>query len=501
MAFALLVNPPYTLYGGAWDIQADEPLGLLSLAAFLRQRGHGVRIFDALRNIPYVECGHGFFKSGLSDEALRQELSALPAAERPDVVGITSMFTMHARGVHDAAAVVKQVWPGVLVTVGGSHASALPEWIMADKNIDLVVVGEGEETLLEILERRAAGRPINDIAGTVVRGPDGQIIRNPERPFIADLDSLPEMARDMLDMSVYMNEVYRNRVAMAPPRLNVITSRGCPCRCVFCSIHSIWRNSYRARGALAVVDEIEKLVKTYGIREITFLDDNLTLKHDRMMEICNELIRRRLDLHWCTPNGVAIWTLDDELVDKMAASGCYKVTFGIDTGCPRTQQFINKTQIKLDQCDHVIRRCNRAGMWTHASFILGFPFETKAEVEQTIQYAVDSDLDFAAFFVATPFPGTPLFDIYRQEGLMPDLGDSIELKFYGHQSAVFCDTKHFKKAELQAVLHQAHSRFYRSRVRKFLNPMRSLRRIKGWPELRYFWKLYQLYRAEYGKIS
>jgi len=498
MAFVLLINPPYTRYGQGSHIQADEPLGLLALAAYVRDQGHRVHILDALTTeTGYFDCGNGFVKCGMSDDRLRAEFQA---SEKPDLVGITSMFTMHSRGVHDAAAVAKQVWPDVPVIVGGSHASALPEWVLEDKNIDLVVRGEGELTLMEILERRLAGRPMNDVAGTFVRK-DGGILRNAERPFIEDIDSLPVLARDLVDMRRYLAEPYRNQVAMDPPRANVITSRGCPCHCIFCAVNSIWRNSYRARDPVKVVDEIEKLIQTYGIHEITLLDDNLTLNPKRMMALCDEMIRRRLPLHWCTPNGVAIWTLSDELVERMAQAGCYKVTFGIETGCPETQKFIGKTQIKLDKAYDMIRRCNRLGMWTHSSFIIGFPFETKENVEETIQYAVNSDLDFVGFFIATPFPGTPLFKIYQENGFLPELGDELKLRFHGHQTSAMCDTQHFTRAELDDKLHEATRRFYQSRFRKFLNPLRSLRKMKGWPEIRYFWKLYRLYRAEYKNIA
>jgi anaerobic magnesium-protoporphyrin IX monomethyl ester cyclase len=497
MASVLLINPAYTYFGGTTHIQFDEPLGLMFLAAYVRQKGHEVRIFDALRDTGYRDCGEGFQKCGLSNEELQAELAAMP---RPDVVGITSMFTMHSKGVHDTTAVVKRVWPGVLVVVGGSHASALPDWVLADANIDLVVRGEGEFTLEEILQRRARGEPVDGLAGTIVRQ-GGKVVHNPDREFRENLDELPLPARDLVDMKTYLAEPYRNRVAMDTPRANLVTSRGCPCRCVFCSIHSIWRNSYRARSPQQVVDEIEMLVKTYGVREVAFQDDNLTLNPKRMIAICDELVRRRIRIRWCTPNGVAIWTLGDELIGKMAAAGCYKVTFGIETGCAETQKFIGKQQIKLDKCGDIIRKCNRTGMWTHSSFIIGFPFETPEQVEETVAYAVASDLDFAAFFVATPFPGTPLFDVYREHGLLPDLGDSLKLRFQGHQSGVFCDTKHFKKENLEAKIHDAYGRFYRSRVRKFLNPVRPLRKIKGWPELRYFWKLYQLYRTEYKNLA
>ncbi len=497
MAFILLINPPYTCYGATPHIQFDEPLGLMSLAAFARERGHEVRILDALTQTGYYPSADGFNRCGLTDAQLRAALEALP---RPDLVGVTSMFTMHARGVHDTAAVAKAVWPEVPVLVGGSHASALADWVLEDPHVDLVVRGEGELTLFNLVDRQMRGESLEDAPGTVVRR-DGRVVANADRAFIEDVSSLPPPARDLVDMPRYLAEPYRNRVAMATPRANLVTSRGCPCRCVFCSIHSIWRNQYHAREAARVVDEMESLVRDYGVREVAFQDDNLTLNPKRMVAICDEMIRRRLNLRWCTPNGVALWTLTDELIEKMAASGCYKVTFGIETGCSETQRFIRKQQIKLEKADAIIRQCNRAGMWTHSSFIVGFPSETKDEVEQTVRFAVESDLDFAAFFVATPFPGTPLFDIYRERGLLPDLGEGLKRHFQGHQSAVMCDTEHFTRDELEAVLRDAYGRFYRSRIRKFLNPLRPLRKIKGWPEIRYFWKLFQLYRTEYQNLA
>jgi magnesium-protoporphyrin IX monomethyl ester (oxidative) cyclase len=220
-----------------------------------------------------------------------------------------------------------------------------------------------------------------------------------------------------------------------------------------------------------------------------------------MKEICKEIIRRKLNIKWCTPNGVAVWKLDEELLDLMNASGLYKITFGIDTASKETQKFIHKTHLNLDRAKKAIEYCNRIGMWTHASFIIGFPYETKADIETTIRYAVESDLDFAAFFIATPFPGTPLYEIYKTEGLFPDFGDGRAIKWEGSQQIVMTDTHHFKKEELQDYLREAHRRFYHSRVKKFLNPMRILRKIRGRYELRYFLRLMKMARGELSRVT
>jgi len=496
MAKVLLINPPYTRYGQPVEIQADEPLGLMCLAAYLREQGKEVEIFDAFLGKENVLDEPPFYWSGLAREEIRKKLAEV----KPSLVGITSMFTMHSKGAHDIAKMVKEMSPKALVVLGGSHPSALPEWVLQDENVDMVVIGEGEITLLEILEKYEKGDDIFSISGTAVRR-NGKVVINPERPFIENLNSLPLPARDLLDMNAYLYEPYRTQFAMKPPRLNIMTTRGCTGRCVFCSIHTIWRHRCRMFSAQRTVDEIEILVKKYGAREIAFLDDDLVCSKNRMKEICREIIRRNLNIKWCTPNGVAIWKLDEELLDLMKASGLYKITFGIDTASKQTQKFIHKTHLDLDKAKKVVEYCNRIGMWTHASFIIGFPYETKEDIEDTINYAVESELDFAAFFIATPFPGTPLYEIYKEEGLFPDFGNGRAMKWEGSQQVVMTDTHHFKKEELQDYLRRAHQRFYHSRIKKFLNPLRIFRKIRGRYELRYFLKLLKIARGELNRVT
>jgi len=496
MAKVLLINPPYTRYKEPVEIQADEPLGLMCLAAYLREHRKEVEIFDAFQGRENVLDEGQFYWSGLRREEIREKI----LEAKPSLVGITSMFTMHSKGAHDVAKIVKGICRETLVILGGSHPSALPEWVLEDENIDMVVIGEGEVTLLEIMEKHEKGEDISMTPGTVVRQ-NGHIIRNEERPFVQNLDSLPLPARDMVDMNIYLNEPYRSLFAMKPPRLNIMTSRGCTGKCVFCSIHSIWRHRCRTRSAERVMEEIEMLVHKYGARELAFIDDNLTFSKTRMKKICSEIIRRKLDIKWCTPNGVAIWTLDEELLDLMKASGLYKITFGIDTASKRTQEFIHKTHLDLDKAKKIIKYCNKIGMWTHASFIIGFPYETREDIEATINYAVESELDFAAFFIATPFPGTPLYEICKSEGFFPDFGMGQAMKWEGSQQVVMTDTHYFKKDELQVYLKEAHKRFYQSRIKKFLNPTRVLRKVRDRYELKYFLKLLRIARGELGRVT
>lgn len=493
----LLINPPFTQYASEIEIQADEPLGLMYLAAYLREKGIKVEILDAFRGLKSVLMEDDFFRSGISEEEIKNKIIEY----KPDIIGIASMFTMHSKGIHDVAKIIKSVSQDILVVVGGSHVSSLPEVVLEDHNIDIVIMGEGEETLVEIINKFKEKQNIFEILGIAIRE-NNKIKINRHREFIKDMNSLPFPARDLVDMNVYLNDKYRNLLAMATPRANIITSRGCPYYCPYCSIHSIWRHSWRAVSAKKVVDEIEFLVKKYGIREIAFQDDNLTLDKKRMHEICDEILKRKLKIKWCTPNGVAIWTLDKELLKKMKKSGCYKLTFGIETGSLVTQRFIRKTHIDLEKSKKIIKYCNRIGLWTHSAFIIGFPYETRHEIEETIDYAIKSDLDLAAFFIATPFPGTELYEIYKKEGLLiADFGDATQIKWIGCQQKPMCDTKYFKKEELDKYLKEAHQRFYHSRVYKFMNPLRLLRKFTGWLEINYFLKLLRIYKSTVENLA
>ncbi len=481
----LLIKPPITYYKTESEYSPYEPLGLMYLASYLREYcpDVDVKILDASARADLTRWDGDFFKVGYTDEMISRAI----AEHQPDIVGISSMFTINSKGVHDTARIVKEINKDVPVIVGGAHASAFPEWILKDENVDVVVTGEGEETLLDIVTRLKTDKSIYDLTGLVYRD-NGTVKSTGLRQFIKDLDSEPSPARDLVDMNVYFYEKYNYSHSMSPPRSTVVTSRGCPYKCIYCSIHSLWRHSYRMRGPQKVVDEIETLVRDYGVKEIAFFDDNLSVSKKRMLEICDEIIRRRLNIKWCTPNGIAIWTLDKEVVKKMRESGCYKLTFGIETGSLATQNFIRKSHIDLEKSKELIKYCNKIGIWTHSPFIIGFPYETEEDIMATIDYAVNCGIDMATFFIATPYPGTEMYDIYRKEGLLPDLGDEKSLEWLGSVGRAMCDTKYFTRLQIDDYISLAQRKVFVNRSVSFLNPLKVLPKIKGTEEFRYFAK-------------
>jgi anaerobic magnesium-protoporphyrin IX monomethyl ester cyclase len=242
----------------------------------------------------------------------------------------------------------------------------------------------------------------------------------------------------------------------------MVTSRGCPGRCVFCSIHSVWGYQWRARSPKNVVDEIEDLATNYGITEVHFEDDNLTLSKDRMAKICDIIGERGLDITWTTPNGVAVYTLDRYILKKMKRAGCYQLCFGIESGDPNVQRNIIHKPLDLNRVKRVINWSKELGIWTHGFFVIGFPGETPENIQRTIDFAKSSDLDSANFFLAAPYPGTPLFALAFSKGALKNGFDLAKLRTMDASM----ETEYFNSKELVELQKKAYFEFMQHRAKR-----------------------------------
>lgn len=494
----LLIFPPLTVLPTDYPTP-DPPLGLAYIAAVLEKHGFDVRILDAFaQGLDNVELRSGsFIRIGMSEHSTKKYLREFT----PDLVGISCAYTAHAGDAFDIARLVKETLPKAVVAVGGAHATSSARQVLTDPNIDLVVMGEGEETVLELATCLKNGEDISAVKGITTRV-DGQIVETPRRPYIQNLDALPFPAWHLLPMQIYLEVQEATRsYSMRPPRMNIITSRGCPGNCVFCSIHSVWGHRWRSRSPENVVAEMEFLVQQYGVREFYVLDDNLTLNPKRVIKICDLMIKKGLDVKWATPNGVAIWTINEELLVKMKESGYYRITFGIESGNEEILKIIGKP-VDLGKAREVIKLCNRIGLWTHSTFIIGFPAEKKESIMKTIDFAKKSWLDFASFYVATPYPGTELHRIYREYNLVSD-DDKLQ---YGSQynsiTKAGYNTLYLTREELDELRNKAYQEFlYYKLARLFINPLTSIRylwpKIRSLEDLRYFARLMSNVMAVY----
>ena len=468
----LLVNPYLTTLPDD-PARPNPALSLGYLAAYL-ERYYDVRVLDVAAEGKDTVLPIGTKKRvGLRDDEIKKYLNDF----KPDIVGITNPSTLHAKDAYDIAKVVKDIDKHILVVLGGAHASSNPTSVLRNKEVDMVIIGEGEETFLEIVEKYENKESLDNIQGTCVR--DGDDIRfNDQRVYIKDLDTIPFPARHLLPMDIYFESAKKEiNYAMRDKIATMITSRGCPGRCIYCAVKTVWGKKWRCRSPQNVVDEIEFLMKKYDVGEIHFLDDSISVKKKRLEGICDEILSRKIDIKWTTPNGIAIWLLDETLVKKMKKAGCYRLTFGLESGNAETLQYLGK-KYNLDHAKRVIKYAHRIGLWTIGTFIIGSPYEKIESIEDTLNLALESYLDFAVFYIANPFPGTDMYEIYKKEGFLTDFADD--------QIVRGTDTKYFSHKELIELQGKAFSSFLKSRV---LKPWRFLNKIRSVEDGRYAIKL------------
>ena len=450
----LLIQPPYDLYGDD-ERQAIPPLGLAYIAAVLERDGHEVRIIDSVaedfkRLVAHAE---GRRRHGLSDEAL----SAAIADFRPRIVGVSCLFSSQVESANHVCRLAKQTDPAILTVMGGAHPSAVPRDVLKEDAVDVAAIGEGELTMLQLVRSLEQGRfPPGEPDGTAYRQDGSICIRSPRH--LTDLDWLPLPARHLLPMQRYFK--YRSPhggVVRRHPCTNMITSRGCPANCVFCSIHTVWGRQFRCHSPQRVIEEIELLTGRYGVREIQFEDDNITLSKRRMTDICRAIIERRIDLTWTGPNGLAVWALDEELLEWMRRSGCYHLTIAVESGSQDVLRKIIRKPINLDRVGSIVKTARKLGMGVSAFFVVGFPGETKQDISRTFDFAMDMDVDSVHFFTATPYPGTELFHQCVAKGLIATPVDYAKLRV----GLPTINTPAWTASELSEMTQAAQARFYR----------------------------------------
>jgi len=335
-----------------------------------------------------------------------KKLRAKLASLEPNMVGITST-TPTIQSALLSARMAKEAHPEVTVVLGGSHATFMDEQILGENSeVDVVVRGEGEQTLVELADAISKSnlKNLNKVAGITFRK-NGKIIRTPNRPFIQNLDELPRPAYDHLPLKKY-------RIS-GRAILPVITSRGCPFQCSFCVSSQMFGKTFRMRSIKNVVDEIEWLRDTHGADAFTFYDDAFTLDIERALKICEEIKKRKIGLPWDCQTRVD--NVSKEVLAKMRRAGCEVVYFGVESGSQKILDAVGK-KTTIQQNERAIRWAKDAGLFVIASLIIGYPSETADTLEQTLDLIRRLKPDDAYLCVATPYPGTELYRLVKEKG-------------------------------------------------------------------------------------
>lgn len=405
MKILLLNAPPLRTMGITG--QQYPPLGILYVASYARKH---------LKDVEFkVIDGYRENREQLIDKILKYN---------PEILGV-SFTTQSASGAYYVINEIKKMNKNIIIVAGGPHATIFPEETLQRSDVDLTVIGEGEITFLEIIKKVINGEDMKYIEGTVYRG-NGGIVRNKNRPFITDLDTIPFPARDLLDIKGYPGFLYKKRSFDTA----LISARGCPYNCLFCS-NPVWKSQkpwYRLRSPKNVVDEIEFLIKEYGIREFFDETDEFNGNMKWAKHLCDEIIQRGLDISWKAQ--MRVDHIDEELAEKLKKSGLWIAHFGLESGNQKTLNGIEKRQT-IEQVENALRILKKHDVKCFGLFMAfnvweengKLCFESKEDSMKTIKFAKkllrEKKLLLIGWSMTTPYPGSRLYDIAIKHNLVP----------------------------------------------------------------------------------
>lgn len=457
----LLVNPPFFMKDAAGGnpsimkvLNIIPPLGLGYLASVLRNSGYSVRIVDG-----------GLYNSFESFEAdLVKEQCA--------VAGITATTPVFENAKKTARA-LRNAFPEIKIVIGGSHVTALPKETLSCEYFDIGIVGEGEETLLELVAEltRNSQTNLDKIKGIAFKE-NGKVAVNERREFIKELDLIPYPARDLFPaLSCYSPTPASYRKL---PLGVVIASRGCPMKCTFCD-RAIFGDTYRVRSVSNVLDEVDELIKKYGAKEIRFFDDMFTVNKSYVVELCRKMRERKIRIPWTCLSSAG--TASKDMFVEMRRAGCWQILFGLESGDNRMLKLLGKRNTVLIN-ERAVRFAKEAGLEVRGDFIVGTPGETMDSLKRTFEFTVKIKLDYAHFNKFVPYPGTDLYNTLVQKGYSFD--------FSKPSSIVDHETIHFvpegmTRKEYKKFLDSAEKRFYLrpSHIIRRLFAIRTFTQFKG----------------------
>lgn len=403
----LLLFPPAKSTKDPRDVNPLPPLGIGYIASVLEDNGQKVKIVDALMDgwEQEVEVANDLIRIGLS----YKEISAIIEEFKPDVVGVSCLFSRQYDIYHDMFKLIKDVNKDITVIAGGPHVTVMPEEVFADENCDFVFMGEAELAMKEFINKYNNEESFKDIDGFGWKE-NGSLKINRKENFVKNLDELPFPAYHLINIEKYFGLTSSHGTRHKKRFSAIMTSRGCPAKCTFCSAKQVWGKIYRYRSVDNVIEEMKMLKEKYGIEELMFEDDNVTANPKRAKEIFRRMIDEKLNFIWDTPNGVGIWSVDKEMIDLMVESGCVNLNFPVESGSQRVLKEVIRKPLDLEKAAELMKYCRKINLHYNMFLVMGMPGETLDEMWESIKYSAKNKVYIPHISIATPYPGTELFD-------------------------------------------------------------------------------------------
>jgi anaerobic magnesium-protoporphyrin IX monomethyl ester cyclase len=457
----LLINPPSGIENPLL------PLGLAYIAAVLEKNNIPVDVLDA--------------------DALRmtnKDIEKTILELKPEIIGIT-MMTATFYISQKIIKLIKEVLPESLIIAGGAHPSSLPKQTLKSiPEIDIIVREEGEITFLELIKALKEKKPLNNVKGICYKENKDIVCTPPQSP-IENLDSIPFPLREKFPLEKYKTHPPYGR---KNPYMHLITSRGCPFNCAFCS-KAVFGKRLRTRSAKNVVDEVEYLVEKYGVKEIKFYDDDFTIDMKRAEEICQEIIKRKINIVWSCTTRVNL--INESLLKIMKKSGCWLISYGVESA---SQELLNSIRkgITIKQIKQAFSWTRKAGIRTLAYFMVGLPGETRKTIEESIQFAKELEPDFTNWSLTTIFPATDLKEMVKEK--VKNKGQIIHYasntqdmyRLNWDQEPLFIYEENIPIDELKKYITRAYREFYFRPKYIFLQLMK----VRSFSEIIYYFKAF-----------
>jgi len=403
----LLIAPPAYTRLAVRDINPLPPMGLGYLASIAERLGIHVKILDCLiHGWEHEEyANENLVRVGLSDKDIQERIMQF----KPDIVGINCQFSRQYKIYHQMFSLIKNIDPRIIVVAGGAHATVCPEEVLNDDNCDYLLRGEAEESFRELILALQQDTEITSIDGLGWKS-KGEIKISPKLTFTKDLDSIPFPAYHLMELNKYFGLDASHGDRHKKRFCAIITSRGCPAKCTFCSAHQVWGNKYRVRSVENVLEEMRLLKDQYGVEEIMFEDDNVTADAKRAKLLFSRMIEEGLDFVWDTPNGAGVWSMDEEMIDLMKQSGCVRLHFPVESGSQHVLNSIIKKPLKLERVKKLVKYCQKIDLYHSMFLVIGMPGEKLSDMWESFKFAAECGCFTPHISVATPYPGTKLFE-------------------------------------------------------------------------------------------